>query len=897
MAMNEGSGGGDRNIPPLSGAQPAGPQWRDAGEGEFTHIRWQEFLSSDIHVDPYMVWADLSGMAGFGGPEKTRSDGWPLLVELKAAGCRLPFHPETQGSLETCALPAEGCEVVFGMLTVAGAYLASAADSRQQRCTATRFVTGRVNPKNISMLFHSRQIVRFELGIPRLPDVSEKRDEGSQNAGPKLVDPKYRTILGVVDDGCAFAHPCFLDRAGKTRLWFLWDQDEKRKQDIFWRNIQGFGYGAELGYRQLQDASAEVKSGDEFAPYSRVDYLPVKPEPEFHAVSGKRSNGPDVPVGTMLRATHGTGAMDLAIGFPPPRMEQNAVTGDPLAIAPGNLSAAAKHDAAENWPAVFVQLPTRTVLDTSGGSLGVHMLDAVRYITRRANIIEYEEADKRVEGIVTAPRFPDRTDPEPAAVPPNGRELTYPDNTLIINISYGSIAGPHDGTSIIEDALADLVRERPKTWVVVSAGNAHRARTHGRIEMAVDGKDRQMTWRVGPDNPLETFLEIWFPGIDIDGVPIPSTLMSSVSIRIEPPGGLATVLVGPGDARVLCSENPSADGSPQRQSIPLAGAVFARRVSQSRSGTMLLIAVAPTRRPMVGQGFGLPVAPHGDWQIYVSARFSGDAAGAARRFVVHAWTQRNDLLYGIRRPQQSTVVSDEQIPEPTEFSPESLSYKARFPQGRGQWTGDEPPRAMQPDSALGSLASGAPVRRNTWIPDLLNGHNWQNRGGVVAVGAHRLADGEMAAYSSGGPSRASQTDAGASRNLPPESPIPTNPPARRNDGPVVNDPMATGMWRVAPDLDAPADIGTALRGLRVSGTRPWLTARISGTSAAAPQVARFIANYRYWATWKNVAAANGVADPLPALEVTRPPEVAESGRPAAAPRTDDLYRKGLQRIR
>jgi hypothetical protein len=897
MDSNEYAGRGDQKS--QAAAPASGPTWYEPRHGEFTGADWKEELGRDVQIDPYLVWADLSRMAGFGGPNPEGSDcTWPLLVELAEDKYLLPATPGVVGNACSAIVPASPqatCELVFGELTVAGAYVNDVDVATKPRETLSRFVTGRANPSSIPMLLRSCHIKRFELGIPRLPPVNPDR-----NVGTTQTDGSFkirRTIIGVIDDGCAFAHPAFLDHSHQTRLWFLWDQDDRRKADAAtsWRPLRGFGYGAELGYEELQRASALAFAGDELAPYRRVDYLPVRPEPEVHAVATQLDPTRIAPAGTMLRATHGTGAMDLALGYPPPRRLQRAVHGDKLTWAPGLDGDGAKPDFAENWPAIFVQLPTRTVLDTSGGSLGVHLLDGVRYILRRASIIEYEDAGKRKGGTVTPPTDPTLTDSRQATGNAKATPI-YPDNNVVINISYGSIAGPHDGTSIIEDALADIVAKRSYTWIVVSAGNSHRAGTHARLQIDADGSDHLLTWRIGPDNPQETFLEVWLPGVDVDGARLADEVLARISVHLDPPGGLASVELTPGHLRLLApGPAPGAPGAPNSAEIPIAGAVFARRVAQSRSGTMLLIAVAPTRRPLLCEAVNRKPAPHGDWQVRVSMCKSGQGGAAARPLLVHAWTQRNDLLYGIRRPQQSSVIGDQQLPEPTEFSPEALSYQARFPGGRVTWSGAEPPRALQADSAMGSLGSVAPVRDKVWDAQPFSDFDIEpTPGGVVVVGGHRMADGEMSAYSSGGPARASEHDAGVARRLPSGARFPPMPGTLPTPYKEV---IVPGLWRIQPDLDAPADIGPALRGLRVSGTRAGMVARISGTSAAAPQAARLIANYNY-----QVELENGTAKAIAKAEATltlEPPHVPVSSpvpRPTPTPLMDDHYRKGRQRI-
>ncbi len=96
------------------------------------------------------------------------------------------------------------------------------------------------------------------------------------------------------------------------------------------------------------------------------------------------------------RAAHGTHVMDLAGGFDP----------DPPF---------------DNRPIVCVQLPIRVTADTSGASLFPYVPLAMTYIVNRA--------------------------------------LQIGVSRVVINLSYGRIAGPHDGTSPLEDAIETLVAQ------------------------------------------------------------------------------------------------------------------------------------------------------------------------------------------------------------------------------------------------------------------------------------------------------------------------------------------------------------------------------------------------------------------------------------------------------
>ena len=103
----------------------------------------------------------------------------------------------------------------------------------------------------------------------------------------------------------------------------------------------------------------------------------------------------------------------------------------------------------------------------------------------------------------------------------------------------------------------------------------------------------------------------------------------------------------------------------------------------------------------------------------------------------------------------------------------------------------------------------SPIRRRGTLNSLATGACGR---GVVVVGSAYLRERTRTGYSSEGPAAGGQ------------------PPRR------------------GPDILAPTDISCALRGIVAAGTLMGQTVRVSGTSFAAPQVARALANGQ-WADW------------------------------------------------
>jgi hypothetical protein len=89
--------------------------------------------------------------------------------------------------------------------------------------------------------------------------------------------------------------------------------------------------------------------------------------------------------------------------------------------------------------------------------------------------------------------------------------------SVVINISYGILAGPKDGTGFLEREIARLVRLRnqrlkgqAKTVVVLPSGNGFRERTRARMALS-SGEAAQTILRVQPQDMSVTFVEIWIP--------------------------------------------------------------------------------------------------------------------------------------------------------------------------------------------------------------------------------------------------------------------------------------------------------------------------------------------------------------------------------------------------
>jgi hypothetical protein len=87
---------------------------------------------------------------------------------------------------------------------------------------------------------------------------------------------------------------------------------------------------------------------------------------------------------------------------------------------------------------------------------------------------------------------------------------------IVLNLSYSTIAGPHDGSALLEAAINQLIASRATPLrVVLPAGNHYLARCHARFAMPAAKPllhpIKSLQWRVQPDNQSASFAEIWLP--------------------------------------------------------------------------------------------------------------------------------------------------------------------------------------------------------------------------------------------------------------------------------------------------------------------------------------------------------------------------------------------------
>lgn len=415
------------------------------------------------------------------------------------------------------------------------------------------------------------------------------------------IDPPARRpkpikgpVMAVIDFGCPFMNDAFAaepastraNPPGRTRLQALWDQGTKCEPPPA-------GQEGVVPPWPWAPADARMGYGRELhgSTMNRVlDACRSADEVIDEAEAYRRLDyliDYDDPRRRVWNATHGSHVLSVAAGWP-----------DPL------RGAGAERDAAARAPLVFVQLPSLTAADSSGASLCAQVLDAMHYVL----------------------------------------DICEPGADIVVVLSYGSFAGPHDGSSLIEQALDELVQTHAgRLAIVLGAGNGHQAACHLRRSVR---PERSALLRVHLDKGdlTDTFVETWFSPC--------GALLPRLRARARAGDGNWSDWIGPG-----YSVQMREPGDPRA----LARLSFQDSVPNG-SKPLLLLALAPTDRPADDDG---PLASPGSWQIEIQLEpEDGQALPQDAEVYFDAWVERDDpgwLGHGVQpRFAEQRAGDDEQ---------------------------------------------------------------------------------------------------------------------------------------------------------------------------------------------------------------------------------------------
>lgn len=421
-----------------------------------------------------------------------------------------------------------------------------------------------------------------------------------------------------------------------------------------------------------------------------------------------------------LRFTHGTHVLDIAAGHHP-------------------------SDNRTDRPIVAVQLPPEVVEQSSGSEMDLYAISAIDYILSRA---EWLAADG-----------------EPLPV--------------VITMSYGFIAGPHDGTTRLEKAIdlrleAYRKKHDVQAELVLSAGNSHLSRCHARFafediaaaESLSTKKSVLLEWRILPDDKTDSFVEIWLP---FDGEvkynpKLGRNLLDDdrIQVRVTSPSGAQSGWVTGVNGH---TERLVPVGAPAASNAAVAEVKYLFSGGDTNRA-MFRITVGPTATLEVNSAS--PDAPAGIWKIEIEQLRIEDCAP------VECWVQRDDTIYGY--PQRGRQ-----------------SY---FENGGYNISNENGIPIVEDDDA----SPDALVRRRSLISAMATGK------APIVVGAYDAKDNRPADYSSGGPVTAPATD----------------------PRPHV---LGIGDW---------SRVGY---GILAAGGKSGSVVASDGTSAAAPYVARLLAEW------------------------------------------------------
>jgi hypothetical protein len=464
------------------------------------------------------------------------------------------------------------------------------------------------------------------LGGPCVP-------EWKQGVPPPLQQPRIgppaggwpdgTVIVGVIDDGIAFANARFRHADNTSRVQCFWHQD-------------GFPPTATVPYGR-ETLKAEIDtylvqcttagSVDEDAVYRRANLVNFT-QPWHKAAA--------------LRLAHGTHVLDLGAGHDP--------NNDPKRKC-------------IDCPIIAVQLPVAATAKQSGAGLESYVQDAIAYIQSRALLLAG-----------------------------NGPALP-----VVINFSYATVAGPHDGTWLLEQSVDLAVTSgHPPTRIVLPSGNENLTRGHKEINFDRWRRSARLHWRKQPDDLTLSMMQVWLP---FGGAVVPPA--SRVFLSIVTPDGLQSPPLGEisgqgilllRDGQIICAAHYSF------QPFPTERGVFN-------------ICLMPTVR-LLPSALAGRVASSGVWTIKLHNIL------LQPQDTVNAWIERDDLVYGYpRRGRQSYF--DEVCYEV--FDEEGFVVDR---------DAEQPPCDVRRDGMINAIATGL-------YPDVVGGYIRKDR--------------RFAQYSAGGP--------------------------------------------------------------------------------------------------------------------------------------------------
>ena len=375
--------------------------------------------------DPYLALAQASDFADHGGHGSQPT--WPVSVELVDGTASWPAH--------------EGLQLHTGHL-------------------GATHVTGRATLEALHALGGHGGVRRVQLAAPLVPRRPWPQPPGLPAAAPALTrglksadgEAPAPVLLGVIDDGCPFAHPALRRADGQTlRVLRLWNQDPAAASVL--GAPAGFDEGAEFtraDLEALRDAFSQRGVVDAAACYAAAGLPRLRHE---------ASHGGHV-LGLLAAARAHRGGVKVPL----------ATQGDGLAVG-----------TAQQADIAFVQLPGTVLQSVSVPALERHAYDGLRYLCNLA-------ASQNYRRLVVVLAY------ESWLGPHDGSSWFESAVDHLLDTEAGGKAPP---------ALRGL-----DVQLVMPAGNSRERAVHAQVD-----DTGTVSWQLPPGNEDPTFLELWAPPV------------------------------------------------------------------------------------------------------------------------------------------------------------------------------------------------------------------------------------------------------------------------------------------------------------------------------------------------------------------------------------------------
>ena len=180
----------------------------------------------------------------------------------------------------------------------------------------------------------------------------------------------------------------------------------------------------------------------------------------------------------------------------------------------------------------------------------------------------------------------------------------------VINISQGDNLGPHDGTSLVEQSINQIMLGSTRRAIVKSAGNEAGKNHHAMANVTAGGGPKRIAFSMPPAADRRQFMECWYDGAQ------------RLDVQVFPPNPFApSPIVHPGDAPNVWTVNP--------------GAAARRRVTVTITSALNDPNNHDNRIFLEWGGGAGAVPPNGTWAIQFTCTSTGNA-------LLHCWIDRGD---------------------------------------------------------------------------------------------------------------------------------------------------------------------------------------------------------------------------------------------------------------